>query len=332
MSFRAMHCPSCGGPLPPEAKRRVVICTYCHATVSYEQEIVHAAEYRAALARFESAVDPQRKIRAGGTDYQVFGRVARGESSDVFLAARSRPITERVLIKILRSLDDADLMKREVANLNALQSSNARGAYHFTRVLPQPITHGPIENERPHLPALVLRALPGFAHDLTDVKRAFSGGLDLRHIAWIWRRTLELLGFVHEAGFIHGAILPQHILINARDHGVSLAGWSASVRASDRSPIAAVLESRRMFYPVAIYEGAPATPATDLIMSARCMIDLLGENVAPAPIATLLEEFAQEHETRLPTREAWKLAEMVAAAAREAYGPPSFVKLEIPSF
>lgn len=67
-------------------------------------------------------------------------------------------------------------------------------------------------------------------HALEDVRRAYPNGVDPRASVWIWKRLLELLGWVHRAGYTHGAVIPHHLILHAKDHGVVLAGWSSVVR------------------------------------------------------------------------------------------------------
>src|SRR5271165_2149752 len=107
--MRTLSCPRCGAPLPPRAYRVVVTCTYCGASVTEDGEVVHAAAYRRALAELSRDDGGRPRIEVGGFPYRVLGRVAQGESSDVFLAVRAHPTPERVLVKVLRNEADLDL-------------------------------------------------------------------------------------------------------------------------------------------------------------------------------------------------------------------------------
>lgn len=44
------------------------------------------------------------------------------------------------------------------------------------------------------------------------------------HMSWIYRRTLEMIHVCHAAGYVHGSVLPQHILINPETHGGKIIG------------------------------------------------------------------------------------------------------------
>lgn len=51
------------------------------------------------------------------------------------------------------------------------------------------------------------------------------GPLHAKDVAWMWRRVLVALGFVHSQGFVHAAIYPEHIMIQPEQHGVVLIDW-----------------------------------------------------------------------------------------------------------
>ncbi|MBI2394069.1 MAG: protein kinase family protein [Deltaproteobacteria bacterium] len=222
MSFLApVDCPRCGAPLPPEAiGATVATCPYCDGTLAADPRVVWSSAYRRALADAVETGVPL--LNVGNVAYVVEGRFARGESSDVFLARRAIAPTERVLVKVLRAEEDADLLEREWSVLSALHDSDAPGAAHFTGRLPQLVARGAVSDpgRGDHGTATVMRFQSGFVHTLDDVRAAHGDAIDPRHAVWIWRRVLELLTWVHAHGVAHGAILPQHLVIHARDHGV----------------------------------------------------------------------------------------------------------------
>jgi hypothetical protein len=263
----------------------------------------------------------------------MLGLLARGEISDVFLATRARRLTERVLIKVLRVSEDADLFAREWDVLGALQAGTAQGADHFSLRLPTPVARGDARfDDGRSASAIVVRSVAGFQHTLDDVRRAYPAGVDSRHAVWIWRRILELLGWVHRNGWVHGALLPQHVVLHARDHGAMLVGWSCAVRQGDRVP--AVSTAHEQFYPPEVLDRAPATTVTDLTMSARSIAYALGAQdrgdlpkEVPAAIRELVEACASGE---IITEDAWRLKDLVADTAERAFGPPAFIPFEIP--
>jgi hypothetical protein len=337
MSLRALTCPQCGAPLPRRALRVVVACEYCGAKVADTGRVVEARGFRDALAeRARDDAGTHPRVEIGGVPYRVLGRVARGESTDVFLAERAHRVTERVLIKVLRAAEDADLQGREWEALAALHRSDAAGAEDGLRRISTPVIRGNLVAGASSAPrrAVVVLARSGFVDTFDDVMRAYPGGVDARHAVWMWRRILEALAWVHRSGWAHGAVLPQHLVVHARDHGVMLVGWSCAARLADRAPLPAVAPAARDLYPPALLAGAPITAATDLAMSARAVARVLGgtadraPKTAPAPIA----EIVDEHAAGRGGDDAWALGKRVAAAARQVYGPPAYHPFPMPGW
>lgn len=310
MSFHALKCPSCGGPLPPRAWRAVVACAYCGSAVSLDGAIVRAADFRRALAEMEEThARGDGIVRLGGVAYRILGHLSSGKRCDVLLAERASPLTERVAIKVLRGGDPSPL-DREWEVLHALQESQARGSAVFSLRLPQPVARAKLEwaASGTACEALAVRYASGFVHTLKDVADAHSSRLNPRHFVWIWRRLLEILGFIHASGWTHDNIEPGHVLIHARDHGVLLAGWSAASRLHEM----------------------PAAQRRALVQSARAAASVLGGVAPPPPLAGILRPYLDDDPRAMPTNDAWDLADQVAEAAHRAFGPPKYVELSMP--
>jgi hypothetical protein len=142
-----------------------------------------------------------------------------------------------------------------------------------------------------------------------------------------------MLGWVHASGWVHGAILPRHLLVHPRDHGVVFAGWSCAVPIASREPVPAIVDAERDVYP----EGstrAPVDPTFDLTMSGRVIAKALGGSCddvppgVPRPIAELVRAVARG----AWSDDAWTLKSRVGEAAGEAYGPPKYHRLEMPGW
>ncbi len=161
-------------------------------------------------------------------------------------------------------------------------------------------------------------------HTFDDVRRAHPGGIAPEAAVWLWKRTLDLLGWIHRSGYVHGAVLPAHLLAHARDHGVVLVGFSRAVPPG--TPLPAFSATHESHYPDDIWQGGPARPATDIAMSARAILMLLGGDVrrapssVPAALATLLEAQAANS----ASDDACAVRDALDAAAREAFGAPKF--------
>jgi hypothetical protein len=290
--------------MPKHARWTAVKCEHCSAVAAPGMQVVSRKTFRAALVRSEQEVSPgPEDVEVAGVRYRVLARLAQGERADVLLATRARALTERTVIKVMRSAADASAIDHEWEALEALHGSHEQGAPHFTLRLPPLVAKGQARfADGRHGPALVFRALPGFQSTLADVRDAYPSGVDTRHAVWMWRRILELLGWVHKAGFGHGNVAPSQVLLHPREHGAILVGWShASMRGQ---------------------------PEADLVATAKAILSVLGPSSGEAPpVVELLHACAAGH---LPSNDGWQLMETVAQAARRVFGPPTFVPFSLP--
>ncbi|MBI3722437.1 zinc ribbon domain-containing protein [bacterium] len=341
MPIEVLKCPSCAAPVPPEA-RGLVACSYCGSTLSGMPESTPgpgADVPDLAAERWNDRGLP--RVGVAGRLYVLLGKLGEGDGSDVFLARRDALLTEMVVLKVARALADQDLLDREWSALEALSRSEAKGSDYFSGLLPQRVGHGPLARaDGLARKASVFRWRSGFQHTLEDVRAAFPDGVDPRTAVWMWKRVLELLGWVHASGWAHGAVLPRHVLVHPRDHGIVLCGWSSAARADAREPVAALSARARPFYTDELWAGAPPSRAGDIAMSARSMIHVMGGDpvrgtlplAVPEPLGVLLATCADPSEPRSVIDDTWELLERVAAAARAAFGEPKFQAFKMPGW
>lgn len=300
------------------AKLRAVTCGFCSASVSWEPTMVRSDDYRKAFAdATRKATEPLVSLR--GNAYAIGDRIGRGGACDVYDAARIHRIGERIILKIVREPRDTDLIERERSILTQLHE---RGAHPLV-----PVAVGIAKvsgGDHDGKPALLLRFPPGFAYTLPAIQAASGPVMDPRHAVWILRRTLSLLAVLHAQGVVHGAVLPDHILVHPGNHGALLCAYVAAAKPG--APIDLVDPAREKFYPSLV-----ATPSLDIVMAARSVCWLLGSPEprtapaqVPAPLATLLGELAEGR-----WGDARDASQRVADAAKTVYGPPRFVRLDL---
>lgn len=322
--------------MPPPPATRTQRCGYCSVLLAPGPGGWAPA---AVQSKPEPLLDPHlTRLWIGGHRYALLGRIAQGESSDVFLARRDGRITERVLIKMLRADVDEDLLENERRVLETLEKSRAQGAPYFTGMIPQRVDAGlarlGLHGREGARRTSVFRWRSGFVHTMNDVFSAHSSGIVPEAAVWMWKRMLETLGWVHKSGFVHGSILPQHTLVHARDHGVAFVGWSSAVPLG--KPLLVTNPALREYYPDEVWQGAPANPRTDLTMSARLLLKALGGKVdratsrVPEPLARLLETHARGDNRA--GDDAWSVRDELDATARRVFGPPKFIPFDMPGW
>lgn len=313
MAWLALNCPQCSAPLPRLAIWRAVKCGSCGALITKTESVVMRDSFRQALNRARQDSASLDAVLCGGARYHLMQSLGSGEISQVYVARRIGSLPLLATIKLSSAPTAAARFAREAEVLRELQALNSDvvGAY-FSRVLPEVVAQGVVEeNSGKH--GLVLRHPIGFWGSLAALNEHFASGIDPRHAVWIWRRMLEVLNFVHNHGWCHRDVRPEHALVHPQDHGVRMIGWALAqkgVGAKDK--------------------------AADLLRSARVVQVLLcGANDSgalssgvPAGLAELVTRAATD-DSFCRSHGAEGLDALLRAEANTAFGPPSFVPLTI---
>jgi len=136
---------------------------------------------------------------------------------------------------------------------------------------------------------------------------------------------------------VHGAVLPSHLLIQENEHGVRLVGYGCSGHVGE--VIRTISPNFESFYPQSARPKLTLTTQLDLVMSARCIVALLGGNPAtsslpttvPAPLTRILQRVARIELTGKSHEEAWSIREELGEIAKQIYGAPQFIPIVMPS-
>jgi serine/threonine protein kinase len=312
MAWTAVICPQCGAPLPRVALWRSVKCGSCGALINKTESVVTRDSFRQALNRARQDAVGLDGVECGGARYQLLRRLGAGAISQVHLAQRISSLPLLVTIKLSSAPAAAAHYAREAQVSHELQllDRDGTGAY-FSQLLPELIAQGAVEGHHGKH-AIVLRHPSGFWGSLAALNEHFASGLDPRHAVWIWRRMLEVLGFVHSHGWSHGDIRPEHALVHPQDHGVRLIGWASARNGAGQND-----------------------KASDLCRSARVVKVLLSgasngslPGSVPAVLAQLVTKAATD-EGFCRSQGAAGLDTLLQAEAKAAFGPPKFVPLTI---
>jgi hypothetical protein len=310
---------------------------------------------QAAFARLTGwLAQAEEKIRAGGYGATGALRTKRGvyyiedaySQDGVFNLYRARleenggerPVT----LKIPRDVHDNDLAQNEARILQILMAGKAAGK--LGAYLPGWVETFLLEDGGATRQVNVFERQPGW-YSLEEVRAAYPRGVDPKDMAWIWRRLLVALGFAHVNGVIHGAVLPGNVFILPGQHGLRLENWAFAVRdpSSSGEIIAAIDAEHEDWYPDEARNSQPPACATDIAMSARCMIYLLGgdpvgrfvpagrEHPAsggmPARVPAALRMFLKScilPGVRARPQDAWVLKEELDELLEKLWGPRKF--------
>lgn len=249
-----------------------------------------------------------------------------GDSCNLFLGNRLE-VADRipVWVKVARSATDADLMANEMKAIRrVLASKSAVENYAYLYVAPLSDSFQVNVSGGGRRRANVFEQLPNTI-TMQDVRKVFPGGVHPKDAAWMFRRLLWGLGCAHDAGVVHGAVLPRHLLLTPAEHGVTLLDWRAS--SVDGSSIA-VLSSGvpNGFYPKYADSKSNARPEFDIAMAAACMEWVCGGR-EKLPRA-LRGFFKGCRAPKLPS--AWELRLEFTALIEAMWGPRIFRPFIVP--
>jgi len=262
--------------------------------------------------------------------------VMEGDLADLYrvprTGSRSGSRSRDALVKLPRDPRDSDLIEREAVALRQLpKDGDGRYLPYVPRLFESFEHRDPATGER--RTANAMSALDGF-HSLAEVRAAHPGGLDPRDAAWMWRRLLVGLGFAHRAVVLHGAVLPEHVLIHPGKHGVVLVDWCYSVpgcyaRVDSSGRVPAMVNRYADWYPPEVPGRWQASAATDIYMATRCMTYLMGDQ-APKPLSMFAKGCLLSAQNRRPN-DAWRLLGELDEVLEGLYGPRRFRPFSMPT-
>jgi serine/threonine protein kinase len=269
------------------------------------------------------------EIKSQKHRYSVDETIAEGELSTVYGAGQHRPPLgpERVVLKVAKSPAVNDLLENEARVVADLVQGITTQSAVYQRLLPRLQESFGVKSKS------VVRRVNVFGDErreplytLEDIMRVYPGGIDARHFVWMFKRLLGVLGYAHGRGWVHGAVLPCHVLVRPKDHGILMVDWCYAVEAG--KPMKAVSPTYRQFYPEEVGRKMPVSPATDVYMAARCMESVVGrfKQVLPVRFLTILDSCTIWSPFRRQD-EAFKVYDAVDEAARAIYGPSKFLDL-----
>jgi hypothetical protein len=295
----------------------MVVCPFCGSMVTRASSVVRAETFaqvhQELVAEQTLASGP---VHIGGVTYRKLFQIGSGETTEVFLGERVSPVTERVIIKLAREEGQPRSMQNEIEVLTVLQAVQTPKAAYYSRRVPQLVQHGMTERTPGHSRlAIVLRHAAGYWGSIEKTRSGLARDIDARHIAWIWRRVLDCLEFVHSVGRTHGDMRPEHLVVQPRDHGIMFCGWGRSGRCDSSTGSKEI--------------------GRDIAQSAWSMRELMAARADEAPLNPVLPKPMRDLLKQASEDPRWSAAEGASGieqrwkqAVLESFGPPRFIPFE----
>lgn len=283
------------------------------------------ARVNAICQRFAELADiaraPAVTITIKGNAYSLGRLLASGDASDIYETADGM-----CAVKVSRVPGVHELMRNEYEILNGFLGNDF-----ILKYVPHVVSS--MRGKDSFLKQItVFKRDPSVEYyTLAQVAQKYPAGLDGRHLAWIFKRLLECLGAVHKQGIVHTAILPEHVLVFPRNHGISLIDWKTATKPG--STVTSISVARRNFYAPEILNRQPVGEATDIFMAAGCIMWLGCGNLllkdatsVPRQMLAFLRSCMLEKYSMRPT-DAWALHQEFSDMLLGLYGKPRFVEL-----
>jgi len=269
---------------------------------------------------------PSALLTTARHTWRVGGFLEAGDAVDRYDGADAAdPSAAQRVVEIPRRAMDSDLVAQEARVLSHLATAvDAQWRPYFPTLVESFRHRDGAGYERT---INVFEPLPGFV-SLAAVRDAYPGGLDPRDAAWMWRRLLVALGAAHHAGVVHGAVLPNRVLIHPADHGLVLREWGHAA-AIPGARIQVIASRYRDWYPHEVFAREPARPATDIFLATRTMAWLLGGRV-PRGLRAFIAGCTLPAPRMRPS-DAWDLLAEFDELTERLWGPRRFRPFHLPT-
>lgn len=269
--------------------------------------------------RDELVEESPRYVGSTVGTYSLVRRIGNGDVCHVHYGASAGG---EYVLKVPRSTGANNLLAKEREVLEQLIEESGDDVYR--EYLPHPVESLIVGRRRVN----VFQWREGF-YSAEQIIRQHPGGLDGRHLAWMFNRTLEAIGYAHSKGWIHGAVLPPHLMFHAENHGLQLVGWVHAERAGRRLRFAPA--RFKDWYPPECRLRQPATPSVDIYLAAKSLVYLSGGdplgNMIPERIPAGIRRFVRGCLLESPDmrpQDAWELHCEFSELLEEVYGPPMY--------
>lgn len=225
------------------------------------------------------ASSPDVTMRSAGAVYTVKADLyATGDFSNLHLGRTATG--DSVLLKVAAETSGNAFLAKEAAFYKAVAARKEVDG--LRRYLPEFVDSFTVsERASEQYRVNVFRHTPGFV-SLTKIHDVYPKGLDPKDAAWIWRRLIAQALAAQALDVVHGAIVPDHVLVHPDTHEPLHLGWVHSVeRPQERQArLTTVIDRWRDWYPPEIFAREIPSLQTDLYMVGKTMIYLAGGDVA----------------------------------------------------
>ena len=272
----------------------------------------------------ESAV-----MYVGDLPFRVQHRLAIGDTCNLYHCTADKGRAMRASVfKIARDVADNARLLSATTRLRRLYETDKRLLPFLPRVSASLQYRGPAEAELRAAAVLSYHESirsPDDLYSLEEVRQSYARGLEARDMAWMWRRLLTVLAYVHDQQTVHGAVTPAHVMIEPNEHKLVLVGWGAATFT------AAPALGRPSSYRAWFDDTDTMLPAVDIKTAAQTMLLLLGQRMhQPPPVDAALLRYFERCLTPAKPANAWQMLSDFDKLIEVLWGPRQFRPFAMP--
>lgn len=255
-------------------------------------------EARVIFDRFVQIHEELQNLGSSGK-YTLIKKLADGDISTVFVGK----LDKNYILKIPKVKNS--LLKKEFETLLSLYEDNV-----FSKLIQKPVDFSNGIGVYEYYNNIISgREVMGYP------------SLDSRHIVWMFKRALMVLGYVHNKGAVHGAMTPDHILFNKENHGMILCGWIHSGKIGDDIK---VVPAKWKHYYDNFKKTKKLSKQLDIYMTAKSMLDI-GKNIHPRLLAFINACMLPGN---MAPENAWDLHDELKELSINIFGKSKFIELK----
>lgn len=311
-SFVKLIHPDRGGGKPAEEAFKLLTPFYEKAL-----EEVEAGTYGKA---------PKVLVKSKKNTYSVIGKPVSGDIANVYFTENN------VVLKIAKEIKLNTYLDNEVNQLKKIhKQKNDKLQKLADSHIPGLLETFQIDGKQTN----VIQTWKFKAYTLDQINIVYTDGVDGRHMAWIFKRLLAALMASHEAGVIHGHIIPTNYLVCPEDHNGLLIDWCGSCAVGETLKF--MVPQYQDFYAPEVWLNKPVGVCTDIYMAAKLMIYITGgnpvKNQFPNHLPKQIIDFLRGCLIHTPSRRPQSAAQVLTDftdVLKDVYGPAKWVDLKMP--
>ena len=255
--------------------------------------------------------DPLFEIDIAGNIHKFYEHVFSGDIANVFKGECEGKIT---YLKIARDSQDNELIDNEFQILSKIKHQS----------LPF-IKNKIMINDTLAITTEEVEGIP-----VTQFMKDFKRGIPSEHVMWMLERVLSVTGYLHSNFIVHGNIKPENIIINKKNHNVSLLGFAFSIQEANSENTKYKFKNEHYSAPE-VRKDMKVLPSSDIYSIGKIAITLLGGDVEkcamPITVHSDIRNFirkliVQDYNKR--PNDAWQLWDELREIRSKVFGNERF--------